>query len=225
MGGLIVAPTRVIARLVLAFAFVAALAAPIVVFFVRGTDQPETWTITAAALAVMTSIISAWSSRRVVEFQEDAQRPNLFPTFDMTSRYGLALLRVKNTGGSTAHNIALEWNIALKNHHGETIGFTKKPEGPAIPVLLPGESISQIIGTPLNLLDAHPNTEYTGIITYEDTSSHTYIRPFRLDARAYHGTPAHDEESPKTHFELQKIPHELEAIRKAIEKLLSAAKG
>lgn len=210
---------RLFARIALTVAFGTALAMPIIAFIVRGPDRPETWMIAAAALAVITSIISAWSSRRVVELQEDAQRPNPYPAFDFTSRYGLAILRVKNMGGTPAHYISLEWDSELKNHNGETIGFPKKVDTPAISVLLPGESISQIIGTHHGFLKAHPDTEYTGFITFQDPSRHTYRRPFRLDARPYTGTPIYDDESPRTHYELQKIPKELEAIRKAVEKL------
>lgn len=210
---------RLIARFALTVAFGAALAMPVVAFIVRGPDKPETWTIAAAALAVITSIISAWSSRRVVELQEDAQRPNPYPAFDFTSRYGLAILRVKNTGGMPAHNIRLDWNVELKDHEGKTIGFPKRGDAPVISVLLQGESISQVIGAHHQFLEAHPDTEYTGFITFQDPSRHSYRRPFRLDARPYAGTPSYDDEAPRTHYELQKIPKELEAIRKAVGRL------
>lgn len=210
---------RIIARLALAVAFGAALAIPVVAFFVRGPDKPETWIVAAAALAVVTSIIAAWSSRRVVELQEDAQKPNPYPTFDLTSRFGLALLRVKNTGGTPAHNISLEWVPELKNRKDETIGFPKTTAAPAISVLLPGESISQIIGVHHEFIANHPETEFTGYITFQDPSRYTYRRPFRLDARPYFGTPTHDDEAVKTHYELQKLPKELEKIRTVLEKL------
>lgn len=211
---------RTIARLALVIAFLAALAIPVVAFIVRGPDAPETWTLAAAALAVVTSIISAWSSRRVVELQEDAQKPNPYPTFDLTSRFGLALLRVKNTGGTPAHNISLEWVPELENDRGETIGFPNTTAAPAISVLLPGESISQIIGVHHDFFANHPETEFTGHVTFQDPSRHTYRRPFRLDARPYLGTPTHDDEAVKTHYELQKLPKELEGIRTVLEKLL-----
>jgi hypothetical protein len=98
---------------------------PLVALFVREADKPETWTVTAAALAVITSVISTWSSRRVLEIQEDAQRPNPVPAFDFKSRYGLALFRVTNSGASTAYNIHLQWDVDLIDHHGKKIGFFK----------------------------------------------------------------------------------------------------
>lgn len=210
---------RLIARLALAVAFVTALAMPVVAFIVRGPDKPETWTIAAAALAVVTSIIAAWSSRRVVELQEDVQKPNPYPAFDLTSRFGLALLRVKNTGGTSAHNISLEWTPELKNDTNKIIGFPKTDTGPTISVLLPGENISQIIGVHHEFIANHLETEFTGYITFQDPSRYTYRRPFRLDARPYLGTPTHDDEAVKTLYELQKLPKELEGIRTVLEKL------
>lgn len=216
---------RVLARLALSFAFLAALGVPATTFAVRGPDAPEAWTLLAASLAVITSIISAWSSRRVVEIQEDAQRPNVYPAFDFTSRYGLVLLRVKNVGRTPAHDISLEWDVELKNHAGATIGFPKNDGLPAITVLWPGESITQIVDTPHDVLGAHPEKEYTGFVTFEDPSRRRYRRPFRLDIRPYSGAPMYDEEVPRTHYELQQIPKELQAIRKAVEKLPPRSNG
>ncbi|HSG15109.1 MAG TPA: hypothetical protein VLE70_02150 [Anaerolineae bacterium] len=139
--------------------------------------------------------------------------------FDLTSRFGLALLRVKNTGGMVAHSISLEWTPELRNDKGETIGFPKTNDTPAISVLLPGESISQIIGVHHEFIASHPETEFTGYITFQDPSRYTYKRPFRLDGRPFVGTPTHDDEAVKTHYELQKLPKELADIRKVLEKL------
>jgi hypothetical protein len=126
---------------------------------------------------------------------------------------------VKNSGGTPAHNISLEWDTELKNHEGDTIGFQKTGDGAAISVLLPGESISQIIGGNTRFVkDLHVDG-YTGIITFQDPMKRTYHRPFRLDAQQYSGTPTYDDEALRTHSELQKIPKELEALRKAVEKL------
>jgi len=214
-------PGRITARIALIAAFAAALVIPVVAFNVRGMDQPETWTLAAAALAVMTSIISAWSSRKVVELQEDAQRPNPYPHFDCTSRYGLALFRVKNLGGAPAHNISLRWIVDLRNSDGEVIGFPKMGTQPGIVMLLPGESVSQILGAAHEFLARHPEADFKGTITFEDPLGHGEARPFMLDARHLRGTPTHDEEALKTHYELQQIPKQLEAIKRAVEKAAS----
>ena len=213
---------RLIVRIALLIALCASIAIPTIAFFVRGFDKPETWTVAAAALAVITSIVSAWSSRRVVELQEDSQRPNPYPAFDCTSRYGLVILRVKNAGGTPAHNVWLEWSPTLKNLKGEIIGFPKLDGVPAIMVLLPGDSITQVIDAHHEFLKSHPDSEFNGFISFEDPAGHDYRRPFRLDGRQYAGTPIYDDEALKTHYELQKIPKELELIRKLLDKLLLA---
>jgi hypothetical protein len=190
---------RLTARLGLAVAFLAALAVPATAFPMRGIDKPETWTVAAAALAVITSVISSWSSRRVVELQEDAQRPNPILPFDLNSRHGLALVRVTNKGATPAHDISVEWTTELTNQHGKPIGFGRKENSSAISVLLPGESISQIIGDHVDFITAHPATNYVGRITFRDTKGRPSMRRFRLDGRPYAGTPAYDSERDRMH--------------------------
>jgi hypothetical protein len=206
--------SRVVARIALAVAFAAALSTPLVALWYRGPDEPETWIVTTAALAVAASVIAAWSSRRVLELQEDAQKPKPYPVFDLASRHQLALLRVKNTGGTAAHDVRLEWDIDLANHEGERIGFWAD----GITVLLPGESVSQVIDVHHQFMKAHADAVYTGTIRYKDASGARYSEPFLLDARPYARSPTYGEEDSRTHYELQKIPEELRKLRSAIEK-------
>lgn len=210
---------RLLTRAALGIAFVAAVAIPLIALFVRGADKPETWTVTAAALAVITSVISTWSSRRVLEIQEDAQRPSPTPAFDFKSRYGLALLRITNSGAATAYDIHLEWDVDLTDHHNKKIGFFKTENQDSIAILLPKESVSQVIDAPHNFLSRLPPTDFTGHIVFHDATEREYRRPFRLSARQYEGTPSNDEEWPKTQHELQKIPEELQKIRRLLEKI------
>lgn len=211
---------RIAARLALTAAFIMAIAIPVAAIVIRGEDKPETWMLAAAALAVATSIVSAWSTRRALEFQEDAQRPSVYPAFDLASRYGLALIKVKNSGPTPAYNISINWNTDLLDYDGKTVGFPKKPDGaPAIAVLMAGESIVQTIGVHHAFLKSHPDTEYTGSIHFADAQGKKYKRQFRLDGRQYAGTLMYDEEGLRTHYELQKIPKELDSIRKTLERV------
>jgi hypothetical protein len=209
---------RLIFRVVLLVAFGTALAVPILVFVLRGMDHAETWTVTAAALAVLTSIVSAWSTRTIVELQEDAKRPNPVPTFDLGSRYDVALFRVRNVGGTAAYDISFDWTTELKTvTDGKTIGFSKASSTPAISVLPPGESISQIIGLSSEFVRAHPDGEYTGFMSFQDASGYRYRRSFRLDGRSYKGAARYADESLRTHYELQQLPHKLAAIQSVLE--------
>ncbi len=190
----------------------------------RGPEKPESWTVAAAALAVITSIISAWSSRRVTELHEDSQRPNPYPAFDLKSLHGFALIRVRNSGGTPAYNISLSWTPELRGLGGKPIGFEKADNLPGISVLLPGESIAQYIGAHHEFIKDHPDSDYRGTIEFEDSTGSRFSQEFRLDYRSYEGTPAYDEEALKTHYELQKIPGELQALRREIQRITSQVK-
>lgn len=217
---------RIFARIALALAFVAALAVPAVAFAIRGPEKPETWLVAASALAVVTSVVSTWSSRRVVELQEDAKRPTPYPSFDVTSRYGLALIRVTNTGGTAAHDVCLHWDRPLHDHKGEVVGFAAQEHGRApISVLLPGESIAKTIGAHHEFIAKHPDAEYSGRIEFRDPSRRKYVSPFRLDGRQLAETLTYDHEAPRTHYELQRVPGELEQIRGLLKRLLDRLNG
>lgn len=215
---------RIVARIALSGAFIIALAIPMVAYAVRGPDKPETWLVAASALAVLTSVVSTWSSRRVVELQEDERRPSPYPAFDFTGRHGLAMLRVKNTGGTAAHDVGLRWDVALRDHHGEVIGFPLTQGRAPISVLLPGETITQIIDTHHEFIARHPASEFTGRIEYRDPSGRRSVRLFRLDGRQFARTPAYDYEGSRTHFELQKLPSELKKIRQLLQRLVQRDK-
>ena len=124
-------------------------------------------------------------------------------------------------GGTAAHKISLHWDIELKDDNGHIVGFSMEDGVPAITILLPGESISKIIGAHHSFMERHPDTEYTGSITFEDPSGYKYKQPFRLDGRPFLNTPSYDHEALKTHSELQKLPDEIKKLRNAIEKFIS----
>lgn len=211
---------RIVARAILAAAGAAAIAVPPLAVVLRGSDQPETWVVTAGSLAVVAAVLSAWSSRRVAELQEDAQRPNPYPAFDFQSRYGLVLLRVRNTGGTAAHDLSLEWDVELTGTRGRTIGFFAKDGRPGVTVLPPGESISQVVDGHSQFLEKHPDRVYTGHLTFKEPSGRRHRRPFRLDGRPYAETPSEDDEALKTHRELQSVPKQLERIAKVMERVV-----
>jgi hypothetical protein len=96
---------RILVRLLLAVVFTAAIV--LVAVLLLGPKSKETWATLTAALAVIAAVISAWPSLRVLEIQEDATRPSPTPYFDFTSRYGLMLLRVKNSGAGVAYDVRL----------------------------------------------------------------------------------------------------------------------
>lgn len=209
---------RFLARSILGAAGLLAVAVSVSVLILRGPNKPETWTVIAASLAVITSVISTWSSRRVLELQEDAQLPNPTPNFDLKSKFGVALFTITNNGRSTAYNISLRWDVDLIDHDGKKIGFLKESNRAGISQLLPSESLSQWIDIHAGFIRRLPEKDYSGQMTFEDARGKKFNRAFRLSAHQYHGTPAHDGEWTKTQYELQKIPKELENIRRLLER-------
>src|SRR5271166_4187864 len=124
---------RTLARVLLIFVFAVAVA--LAGFLLFRPKQPETWATLTAVLALVAAVISAWPALRVLEIQEDATRPCPTPFFDVTSRYGLMLLRVKNLGAGTAYDVRLNWSQPLHNEEGNEVTALD-----AIPILIPQES-------------------------------------------------------------------------------------
>ena len=122
------------------------------------------WAAIAAALAVITSVVSAWSAQRLLEIQQDTLLPDPIPSIDVTSRYGLLQLRVTNFGGSPAHNIRLSWNYPLMNSKNERVVIGADQSDPNIPVLLPKNTISTLIDGHVQFFGKFKDANYKGEI-------------------------------------------------------------
>jgi len=206
-------------RLLLGLTLLLAVAAG--AFSLQGivSDQKEAWATLAAALAVITSIISAWGAQRVVELEEDKLAPYPYPQFDASSRYGLLLLRITNFGGGAAHSVKIVWDKPLKDSKGQLIGFSDGSESAALSILLPGQHISKIVDGHVQFFSVGGPHVYSGLIEFRDSNGRKHSHRFFLDAESLKGTPTYDEESIKTHYELQKLPEKLDQLCKVVEKI------
>ena len=72
------------------------------------------------SLAVLTSVVSSWSSQRVLELQEAERQPNLYASIDVTSRYGVVQFKVTNCGGGVARDMTIEWCKPLMKPERQT---------------------------------------------------------------------------------------------------------
>lgn len=179
--------------------------------------QKEAWATLAAVLAVITSMVSAWGAQRVVELEEARMSPYPYPQFDTKSRYGLLLLKITNFGGGAAHNVRLIWDKPLKNSNDKTIDFLSSEEFENLSILLPNQHISKIVDGHVGFFSVPGPHLYSGIVEFKDGAGKKQKHKFYLDADCLKGTPTHDEEGPKTHYELQKLPDELTKLRKSID--------
>lgn len=140
----------------------------------------------------------------------------------MASRYGLVLFRITNSGGGTAHRIELQWGDPLHDSGGREVRFSPSPNDPQVPVLLPGQSVATIVDDHVKFFRMDKRHEYRGAICFKDSRGRKYSQPFVIDAEMYRKTPLYDQEDLKTHFELQKIPAQIQKVEKQLEGLRGA---
>jgi hypothetical protein len=181
-----------------------------------GAADPAAWATLAAVLAVVAAVASAWTSQRVLELQEDAQQPNPAVVLDLRSRYQLAQFRITNHGGAAAHNVRITWQRQLRDADGNDVLLGRDVP---IPVIPQGESATVGMGVSNDFIRAHADTTCGGIISFANASGRRFARPFVVSAEHERIALVHSEETPKTQFELQKIPKELERVAREIAAL------
>jgi hypothetical protein len=107
----------------------------------QGPVDSGAWATVAAALAVLAAMISAWTSQRQLELQEDAAQPAVLPAIDLRSRTNLAQFTMTNHGGSHAYSVAVKWDRPLLGRDGKPIALGAEP----IPMIPKGESASVLV--------------------------------------------------------------------------------
>ena len=186
-------------------------------------EEGAAWATIAAALSVIASLASSWSAQRVLELQEDQQKPFPYPSFDMISRFDLPQLRVTNLGGGVARNINLKWQSPLLNSKGEQVRFNTEGKS-EIPILLPQESVTSYIDGQLQLFQRYKGQEmnFAGEVEFEDASGKKFSHAFYLSLEKYSRGLSYTEEEPKTHHRIQQIPEKLQALTNEISHLRQA---
>jgi hypothetical protein len=184
-------------------------------YLLHGPKEKETWSTLAALLAVIAAVIAILPALRVLEIQEDALRPRPTPYFDLSSRYNLLQLRVKNLGAGVAYDIHLTWKKHPVDHKGGAVQSLDR-----ISILLPGESVSTLIGAASDTVKALSDTQFEGECQYKDSSGKSLSQRFTCSVDGSQKQLLHDSEMPKTLRELQDVPKELARIAEQLEKLL-----
>ncbi len=184
----------------------------------HGPKEKETWSTLAALLAVIAAVIAVLPALRVLELQEDSLRPRPTPYFDLTSRYDLLQLRVKNCGASVAYDVELKWKTRPVDHKEIEIQSLDH-----ISVLLPQESVSTLVGASHEFVRKLADTRFAGECHYKDSSGKRLCHDFICSVDASQRQLLHDHEMPKTLRELQDIPKELARIAEYLEKIIPAS--
>lgn len=199
-------------RLCLAIVLVACLA--LAGFLLHGPKEKETWSTLTALLAVTAAVIAVLPALRVLEIQEDALRPRPTPYFDLTGRYNLLQLRVKNLGGGVAYDVQLKWKAHPVDHKGNKVQSLDH-----ISVLLPQESVSTLIGASFEEVGKLSDTRFEGECSCKDSTGKKFHQKFVCSVDASQKQLLHDNELPKTLRDLQNIPKELARIAEYLEGL------
>ncbi|MFY9382922.1 MAG: hypothetical protein WBJ85_07065 [Acetomicrobium sp.] len=179
----------------------------------------------AGSAAVITGVISAFAALRSTELTEERLRPYPYPYIDSTSRYSLSQLRIRNVGGTAAHDIYLEWtgNSIPKRTVGNDSDIPLLANGKdnAIAVLLPYESVSQLLGTANDVSKQAKaeGSEWKGYVNFKDSRGQKHRIPFLLDITHLRFGLLYDAEEPKTMHELQQLPDRIRELTKAVESL------
>lgn len=180
----------------------------------HGPKDKETWSTLTAVLAVLAAAIAVLPALRVLEIQEDSQRPRPTPYFDVTSRYDMLQLRVKNLGASAAYDVQLIWKMRPVDHKGNEVRCLDR-----IAVLVPQDTVSTLIGTAHDTVPRLSDSRFEGECHFKDASGKKLRQKFICSVDANQHQLIHDSELPKTLWELQKIPREISRVTTQLEKL------
>jgi hypothetical protein len=132
---------------------------------------------------------------------------------DLRNRYQLAQFRITNHGGSAAHNVRITWQQQLRDAEGKEVLLGQST---AIPVIPERESASVSLGSSNAFVLKHPDTTCRGSVNFENASGRKYSKPFVVSAEHERVALVHNEELPKTLWEIQKIPGQLERVAREI---------
>ncbi|PQV65270.1 hypothetical protein B1R32_1017 [Abditibacterium utsteinense] len=178
----------------------------------------EPWATVAAALAVIASLFSAWTAQRVFEEQKEKEQPYVYPAINIHDRIGLALLKVTNYGGSSAYGVCIKWENAPKGMH-TAIPF-KSDEGPAIHVLMQGESAAEALnGAAHNFFKENIPAVFKGIISYKNGAGRKFAHPFIVSGEQLRHSLTFITNREGAYDKIADIPKKLDDITGAIEKL------
>lgn len=178
----------------------------------HGPLGKETWPTLTSLFAVIAAVIGVLPALRVLQIQEDALSPKPVPYFDITSRYSILQLRIKNFGSGVAYDVRLHWTNQPTNHDGDLVTSLDN-----ISVLVPQQSASTHLGTSFEMVRRFGDTVFHGECHYSDSTGRRFRQKFICSVDAHRKQLIHDDEMPKTLKDLQDIPKELARIAERLE--------
>lgn len=210
---------RLLVRIALCLCGAFALLAIAAAFYFKGTSSIEAWLVVPAALAVLTSLVAAWSAQINVEIQEDQLRPDVIVYLDGEERYSLLQIKMKNIGHSSAFRIRDHWKNDMSDYNGNVIHFTHEDD--SVAVLHPSQSLSKKLDVPHKFFERYKGETYHGRVVFADAAGRSYETEFVIDPKSMAATLLYAEETARTHYDLQQIPKKLDEIKHEVKRLAS----
>jgi hypothetical protein len=201
-------------RLLINIALIVGLVLSIFALFVSAWNWE--WNTVAATLAVITAIVSAWATQKIIWKQETDQEPLIEIYFDTKSRQDLVLLVLENNGGSSAYDIIIKWIKPLLNNRDEIVHFGRFLNEIDIPVLNKGQKCSYILNSAWVMFDKSKKDgtvlDFSGKILYKlNRNDKKYSeREFIISLEPYRNSPDIETEQINFYYEGAKIHSDLD---------------
>lgn len=179
----------------------------------------------AGASAVLAACISALVAFRAVEIAEQSQRPYPYPFIDTQSRYQLILLKLKNAGGTSAHDVFIEWDEGCRPNVHRSNGAVPTDfatgADKAVKLLLPGETLTSMLGVSFVIAKdvKESKNEWSGTVHFRDTKGHRLHHRFLIDRSVFSWGLADETEQLKAMYSVSQMPELLRDIKKSIDKI------
>lgn len=170
-------------------------------------------TLVISSLSVIAATISGLVATILLKQHKDKERPyiSIEPNYD---RYGFIQIEVRNDGTETAIIKSVESSVELNLLHGQSLFIELQS------VVIPSQhSIKYPLLPIAEYSDKSAEYNSHGTIHYTNIGNKKYKNPFIFNIEGQDGSFWHDEESIKTHFELQKIPKEIKKVGKKLERI------
>lgn len=202
----------------------------VLVYFAQqfwSTQNPDFANAFTGAGAVLAASISALVSFRTISIAEEAQKPYPYPYIDTQSRHGLALIKIKNAGGSAAHHVYIEWEGSVPKlrqssgpEEAEPIHFAGD-DAHAIAVLMPGEEqatmlgASHLVAKKIKMLEK----ELRGQVVFRDIKGNLHRQPFYIETSFFQWSLVDETELLRAQYAVSMIPDALAKINTSLTKI------
>lgn len=188
------------------------------------------WNTVAATLAVITAIVSAWATQKIIWKQEDDQEPLLEIYFDTHSRQGLTLLVLQNSGGSNAYDIMIKWEKPLFNLKGEEVHFGRAANKIEIQIINRGQKYFHTVNGTQDMFQKSKEEksvlDFSGKIYYKRNRENDKYSEmdFFISLEPYRGSPLIETDQINFYYEAAKIHSDLKKISSSLAVLIDGLK-